>query len=312
MKTFIHLHQTHHSLTDFDEIFKTLLEKLTQDGLHLFPELFLTGYPLKDIVLQKSFIDSYLKFVEEINAWARSLKSSSWVALLGGLDYEFDSLGVVKKIENVVFELKPQIGLTKIYSKRLLPNYDIFDELKYFTPGHQNTFYQFQNHSFGIQICEDMWASSFHDIDPCDLMMKEIKEKKLSLSGIINLSASPFNYGKKKIRHSRATQISNMFQCPFFYVNRVGGEDEVLFDGGSFVSSGEILNLELAAFSSDSKTIELEKIEKKFAVIHSMTETNTWEQLFNPSLNLQTTPATLRSLTDENCEEIFKAIIFGF
>jgi len=311
MKTLIHLHQTHHSLTDFDEIFKTLVEKLTFDGLHIFPELFLTGYPLKDIVLQKSFIESYLNFVEEINTWARSLKSSSWVALVGGLDYEFDSVGVVKKIENVVFELKPQSGLTKIYSKRLLPNYDIFDELKYFSPGHKNTFYQFQNHIFGIQICEDMWASSFHNIDPCDLMMKEIQEKNLSLSGIINLSASPFYYGKKKVRQSRANQISNLFQCPFFYVNRVGGEDEVLFDGGSFICSGETLNLELATFSSDSKTIELENLEKKFTLFDPIVETNTWEQLFNPSLNLGTKPATLKPLNDDHCEEILKALIFG-
>ena len=279
MKTMIHLHQTHHTVADFGAIFKTLTQELKAEGLHLFPELYLSGYPLQDLVLQRSFIDAYLKFQAQIDQWAKNQKGQ-WRALIGGLSYEIEPEGSPKKIQNVIYELAPGTGLEKKYTKRLLPNYDIFDEQKYFSPGDHNAFYEFNGDIFGLQICEDMWASSFHEIDPCELMLKEVKEKGIKLKAVINLSASPFEAAKKSKRTERARNISLMFSCPFIYLNRVGGEDEILFDGTSFVMNGSKIITELASFEAMSEIIDLSLIHGPYQEHALLKQENTWEGLF--------------------------------
>src|SRR5690606_9397844 len=150
MKTNIHLHQTHHTLADFEGIFTSLAQLCQAEGLHLFPETFLTGYPLKDLVIQKSFIEAYNNHLQEIELWLRNLPSQNWRALCGGLEYDLHQDGSLQSVRNVIYELTPNKGLKKVYTKRLLPNYDIFDEQKYFTKGHENFFYQFEGKTFGL------------------------------------------------------------------------------------------------------------------------------------------------------------------
>ncbi|MBY0416213.1 MAG: hypothetical protein K2Q18_18715, partial [Bdellovibrionales bacterium] len=138
----LNLHQTHHEIADFEGIFKYLTSAFQTDkmeGLHVFPELFLTGYPLQDLPLKKTFIDDYLSFLEDLSLWSeRQLKSKSTLALLfGGLRYEFDSLGYPSQIENVMYILEPGKKLEVLYTKQLLPNYDLYEEKKYFTPGNE-------------------------------------------------------------------------------------------------------------------------------------------------------------------------------
>ena len=215
MQTNVILHQTHHQIADFSAIRKSLTNDLGGDGLHIFPELFLTGYPLQDLVLQKGFIDTYQDHLQQIHEWARALPGVGWRALVGGLEYTCGADGVPEKIKNVIFEITPGKGLKAIYTKRLLPNYDIFDEQKYFTAGSDNSFYSHGGLNFGLQICEDMWASSFHSMDPCVLMLNEVKAKNIKLHAIINLSASPFEAAKKLKRHERARNISLLFGVPF-------------------------------------------------------------------------------------------------
>ena len=310
MKTVIHLHQTHHTVADFGAIFKTLTHVLKTEGLHLFPELYLSGYPLQDLVLQRPFIDAYLHFQNQIHEWAKK-QSGNWRALIGGLAYEMEPEGTPKKIQNVIYELVPGSGLEKKYSKRLLPNYDIFDEQKYFSPGKQNAFYEYNNEIFGLQICEDMWASSFHEIDPCELMLREVKEKGMTLKAVINLSASPFEATKKSKRIARASNISLMFNCPFIYLNRVGGEDEILFDGTSFVMSGTKIITELPSFRAASEIIDLSLIHGPYKELPQLKHENTWEGLFSPRLNTNIHPAVLRSWSDEECLEVLRALQFG-
>jgi NAD+ synthase (glutamine-hydrolysing) len=171
MKTTLILHQTHHTVADFDSIFQHLVEVLKGDGLHIFPELYLTGYPLQDLVLQKPFIDSYLDLMKDIDDWAKKQKGS-WRGLVGGLDYELEGNNLPNQIRNVIYEIAPGSGVKKLYTKRLLPNYDIFDEQKYFSAGEGNCFYEFNGKVMALHICEDMWVSSFHKIDPCELMFE--------------------------------------------------------------------------------------------------------------------------------------------
>lgn len=312
MKTTIILHQTHHTLADFQGIFESLTQLLKGEGLHLFPESYLTGYPLQDLVLQRSFIESYQEHQEDLHQWAKSQsKDLKWRALVGGLDYHDEETGFPSKIENVIYEIIPGEGLKKLYVKRLLPNYDIFDEQKYFSAGHENAFYQFGGKIFGLQICEDMWTSSFHKLDPCDLMYEEAKEKNINLAGIINLSASPFEAAKKKKRHERARNISLKFKCPFFYVNRVGGEDEILFDGSSFVMAGSTLCTELKIFEQDQASIIFEDLKGDYSAEPVFRQENTWEGLFTPRIDYTHTPARLKSWGDEECAEVLEALKFG-
>jgi NAD+ synthase (glutamine-hydrolysing) len=311
MKTNLYLHQTHHTVADFDSIFQTTVKVLQGDGLHLFPELYLTGYPLNDLVLQRPFMDSYQSHLEDLNQWAKK-QSGSWRALVGGLHYELESSGVPTKIKNVIYEIVPGAGLKNLYTKRLLPNYDIFDEQKYFTRGNENCFYEFNGKLFGIQICEDMWPSSFHELDPSDLMLNEMKEKNLKLEALINLSASPYEAAKKHKRLERAKNISLHFKCPFVYVNRVGGEDEILFDGQSFVMAGSTVALELKAFEADSKSIAIEDIKGNYTETPVFKQENTWEGLFAPRIDLTARPAKMKGWSDVECAEVLKALTFGF
>jgi NAD+ synthase (glutamine-hydrolysing) len=311
MKTAIILHQTHHTLADFDAIFESTVQVLKGEGLHLFPELYLTGYPLQDIVLQRPFVDCYQTYLEELNQWAKKQKGN-WRALMGGLHYEVETSGVPTKIKNVIYEVAPGVGIKNLYCKRLLPNYDIFDEQKYFTHGTQNAFYEMNGDIFGIQICEDMWPSSFHELDPCELLFQETKEKNLKLAAIINLSASPFEVSKRKKRHERAKNLSLKFGCPFIYVNRVGGEDEILFDGQSFVVAGKEIVFELKSFEPDTKSFNLADIKGEFLEKPIFHPENTWEGLFAPGIDTSKSPAVMKPWSDEECAELLKALTFGF
>ncbi len=310
MKPTLILHQTHHTLADFDAIFQTIVETLSGDALHLFPELYLTGYPLQDLVLQRPFSDSYQGHLNDIDTWARSQRGE-WRALVGGLAYEFERDRVPKKIRNVIYEVVPGEGLQELYAKRLLPNYDIFDEQKYFSRGTANRFYEFQGETFGLQICEDMWASSFHDLDPCELLLTEVRERGLRLAGLINLSASPFEAAKRKKRFERARTISVLFGCPFFYVNRVGGEDEILFDGASFVMAGTTLAVELRSFEAETKAVPLEGLHGNYLSEPTKTSENTWEGLFSPRIDPVPVPARLQRWSDDECDEVLRALTFG-
>ncbi len=312
MKCPIILHQTHHTLADFDAIFGTIAEVLHGDGLHIFPELFLTGYPLQDIVLQRPFIEQYQAHLEDLNAWAKSMADGPWRALMGGLHYEMADGGSLKHIQNVMYEVVPGVGIKKLYTKRLLPNYDIFDEQKYFSPGTENAFYQFQGKTFGLQICEDMWASSFHAMDPCESMKNEMDAKNLKLDGLINISASPYGLTKQQKRLERAKNISLHFKTPFIYVNRVGGEDEILFDGSSFVMGGSVLGLQLKSFQEDHHQFDLLALHGTYDEKPEFKLENTWEGLFSPQLDTTTKPSTLKTWSETECAEVLKALQFGF
>jgi NAD+ synthase (glutamine-hydrolysing) len=112
----IHLHQTHHTLAAFRDITQNLQTRFIHPGIHLFPELYLTGYPLGDLCLQRPFIQTYHTFIQNINHW--SLQQSPHddrVALLGGLAYELSAQGVPLQIRNVIYELRLGSELKVIY-----------------------------------------------------------------------------------------------------------------------------------------------------------------------------------------------------
>ncbi len=309
----ISIHQTHHTVAAFDDIFKYLKQAVgdsKEDTLHLLPELFLTGYPLQDLCLQRSFIDAYLEFQKEINDWSTSLQKQNTCFLFGGLDYQFcgDTDGVPRNIKNVIYKLIPGQKIEAIYTKKLLPNYDIFDEEKYFTKGDKTGVLNFCNHKIALLICEDMWHSSVHQIDP----VSDLESLNQKFDLVVNLSASPFNLHKNDKRTQRSLEIANRLNAPYVYVNRVGGEDEILFDGNSFCVDGtkEVFNLK--SFQQDMIELECPIYNGEKSLINSKIE-NTWEGLF--SANLIDTQnghiPKLKPLDDNLCQSIVDALCFG-
>jgi len=321
----ITIHQTHHQVADFSGLFsflQKLFEKKNGDykGLHLFPENFLTGYPLKDLCLQKSFICSYQKFLKDLNKLSLQFfgqnpeKLSGTTLLLGGLSYSFDKEGLPTQIKNVIYKLTPGKELEALYTKRLLPNYDIYDERKYFAPGEELKIWDFEGKKILLLICEDMWPSHFYKIDPIKEAKEHCQKKNILLDLIINISASPFHLGKAEKRIDRAQEISHVLGAPMVYVNRVGGEDEILFDGGSFITDEKNLLREGKTFEKDELQFKLSSPPQKVTAKESdsfIQTVNTWESFFNPQLNFKSSPAELNPLNDLQCETILKAIGFG-
>lgn len=306
------IHQTHQTIGDFKAIKESIFEvlKSSKNGLHLFPELFLCGYPLQDLCLQRPFIQEYLTCLKEINEFSKKQKSKDINILMGGLRYEFDQSGLPLKIENVIYSLTPAKEMKWVYTKRLLPYYDIFDEKKYFTPGNECTFFNHKGKNIALMICEDMWPSNSHPVDPAMDILGKVK-KKLDL--VINLSASPFNLGKDEQRKERAKEISNLLGAPFVYVNRVGAEDEILFDGSSFLLNGDKIFWQGKSFERDQKELECPQplgFLKKTRVTNYK-GLNTWESLFSPTLSSKRNKTVLTALSQKDCEQILAALNFG-
>ncbi|MEK6624361.1 MAG: NAD(+) synthase, partial [Bdellovibrionota bacterium] len=319
--------QPHHTIGDFEGIFAYIKDNFSAGqskpplpGLHIFPELFLTGYPLQDLCLQRPFIERYLDFIALLNKWAQEdfcpLKSGSAIAIfLGGLHYTFDAQNYPAKIENALFSLMPGEQLKHIYSKMLLPNYDIFDEKKYFTAGTRVANLTFAEKNIALMICEDMWPSTLHSCNPVTDLQQIVTREKRPFDLIINISASPYHVGKLGKRLERAKEISHLLAAPFFYCNRVGGEDEILFDGGSFAVNGDkILGL-ASQFTTDLLTLELPcpLPGHETGQYHPAPDKtiNTWESLFDPRLKIIRPMAQLKEFGPSDCEEIVKGLCFG-
>ena len=255
-----HIHQPHIQVADFFSVFQYLKEIVSRDnsGIHIFPELFLTGYPLQDLCLQKPFITNYQLLLNNISEELPQHINNDTEYLFGGIHYTLTENGIPKTIENVVLRLNKN-GLMPVYTKQLLPNYDIFDEQKYFTKGNSPAVLRLNNKNIGILICEDMWSSNFHKIDPVKKLLNHCKINEIQLDAIVNLSASPWHVDKYEKRVNKSKFISRLSKCPFVYVNRVGGEDEIQFDGQSYICDGNKTLLKLDMFSQDSKTLNIDK-----------------------------------------------------
>jgi NAD+ synthase (glutamine-hydrolysing) len=321
----IQLHQTHHIIADFTAIYKSfsdLWTKATQAAkkgpqLLLFPELFLTGYPLGDLCLTAAFRERYSIHLKNLNDFLKNQDVTDHqkiAALVPGLEYQGDQ-SYPEKIFNVIYLALPGEGLKRLYVKKLLPNYDIFDEMKYFSTLPGPGIWSWEGKTFGLMICEDMWSSSFHSQDPLQELMQESKAQNVKLDAVINLSASPYYVGKQKVRIQRAQTISQELLAPFIYVNRIGGEDEILFDGQSFVQRGENTHWQGPYFCPETMAFSLEELKLPKKVQPSSSQISlghTWEDLFSPQLDFSHSPPRISPWSDEETESVFQAICFGF
>ncbi|WP_419168376.1 NAD+ synthase [Halobacteriovorax sp.] len=309
------IHQTDHTIGNFTQIYK-YIENLTrsedfQDNIHIFPETFLSGYPLQDLVLQKTFIRQYHELLQALRDLFAKIKLSEKTALLiGGLRYEFkDNADIPSNIYNVIYEVTKKSNFNDIYTKCLLPDYDIFDESKYYTPGSAPCIWSHAGCDFGLLICEDMWHSEQYAVNPLQMLMDEANGKELN--GIINFSASPWNIDKEEKRIKRASEISRVFKTPFYYVNKVGAEDEIIFDGASFVVNETQVIAKAKSFKSDLMKVEIAKKSKIENLGVAPVGANSWESLFGPHIEKINGKMSLKKLSDDKLDAILGALNLG-
>ncbi len=207
------------------------IKEADQQGIDLliFPELAITGYLPQDLLLNRSFIDCNLQCLNKITAACRS----SMVVILGYVARENG------KLYNAAAVIKSGQLIATCY-KTLLPNYDVFDEHRYFTPANENLPVPIEigGHSvrLGVEICEDLWDSN-SAIKVTDQLVAQGAEL------LVNLSASPFEYDKRDRRRQLVLDKVTKLRRPFVLVNLVGGRDELVFDGNSFAldASGALI-----------------------------------------------------------------------
>ena len=216
----IKIHQTQYTIGDFESTKQHLIAALKSPAeettIHVFPELFISGYPLQDLCLDISFINKVQKFYQEVNEELLNTPANKNIAIFGAPHYELNERNLPHQIYNGLFTGKTGQACQLKYIKRLLPNYDIFDELKYFTPGRGNAYLEVDGKTFALLICEDMWHTTVHQIDPIKRIQEEILEKNIRLDGIINISASPYGIGKKEQREQRPMKLLKPFKHHLF------------------------------------------------------------------------------------------------
>ena len=224
--------------------------KLQKVDLVVFSELAVCGYPPRDFLNFDHFI---LKCIDSINIIAS--ECTDIAAIIGSPYFNPELKG--KRLYNSAFFLSNG-KIADIRHKTLLPNYDVFDEYRYFEPNRTFNTVEYQGKSIAITICEDIWNISddpMYIVNPMDELIKQKPDF------IINIAASPFNYKQAEIRKEILTANAKRYKLPLFYVNHVGAQTELLFDGGSMAISkdGNIVE-ELKYFEEDLKIYEIEKL----------------------------------------------------
>ena len=217
--------------------------------LVLTPELSLWGYPPRDLLLRDALIEHQAGALTELAAGL-----PDGLAVLVGV-VEPMAATALPRLHNALALVER--GRWRIVArKRLLPTYDVFDERRYFRPGNAPAVLEFscgrERWRLGLTICEDLWVEEDiqgHRLEGAD-PIGELKTSGLDL--LVNLSASPFGRGKTALRFQLAGRAATRLGCPVAYVNQVGGNDELVFDGASFLleASGRC-RLQLASSAED-------------------------------------------------------------
>jgi NAD+ synthetase len=210
------------------------------DKIIVFTELAITGYPPLDLVDNSEFIDQQLNTLTHI---LRETESVSCPLLIGYIER---NCGPGKGLFNsVAVCLKGKIIYN--YRKRLLPTYDVFDEARYFEPGKYMGLWQYKGKRIGILICEDLWyENNLYTLNP----VEELFNTRADL--VIVPNASPSILGKHQRRLEMVKNIGNKYALPIYYVNQVGGNDDIVFDGNSFITddTGKVTH-RASAFKED-------------------------------------------------------------
>lgn len=230
-------------------------EQLVGQGVDLivYPELMLCGYPPRDLLLKENFGKDCRNALEEF------ARTTGPTPALIGFPEQNDGPSGEPFFNAAAWCVAGSVGQT--FRKRLLPTYDVFDEDRYFSPGNASPLIELKGKRIAVTICEDVWNSGgdLYSSDPLDAIASEKPDL------LVNLSASPWHSGKESKRIDLLGEVARKAGCPVAYVNVVGGNDELIFDGFSLTldAGGSVL----AQSPSFREVIE----------VHDLAEEAAWE-----------------------------------
>jgi len=251
----IALAQVNYLIGDFEGNTKKIIEcirkaRLQKADLVIFAELSVCGYPPRDFL---EFDDFILRCNTQIDIIASECKDIA--AIIGAPSVNHAHKG--KPLFNSAYFLE-QGKIKAVVHKSLLPNYDIFDEYRYFEPNRSFNTIEFQGVKIALTICEDLWNISddpLYIISPMDELIPFHPDL------MINIAASPFNYNQLVERQEIMVRNTVKYKIPLVYVNHVGAQTELLFDGGSMVvdAKGKVRE-QCAFFEEDLRFVDLSRL----------------------------------------------------
>ena len=243
------------------------LSKQSSPDIFLFTEMFITGYPPEDLILRDDLLDAAYEAVEKLC----EIKPESFI-VIGYPKKEGDS------IFNCAGVLRNKSVITE-YKKQELPNYEVFDEKRYFQSGKGPGIFEVNGLRVGLSVCEDIWHEN---------VIKQLHEKKTDL--IININASPFHLDKIKERKVLISGHAINYSLPIVYANQVGGQDELVFDGTSMAMDGE-----------GQQILQLEKFKEDYKIVNFTSD----QEGKLSSEKREEIPE------DKELEEVYKALVLG-
>ncbi len=239
--------------------------KKKNSDLVIFPELSLIGYPPLDLLDKDHFVEDNLKALQALSKQIQGIS-----AIIGYVEKNTTRHG--KPYYNAAALISSGKIVSKHY-KSLLPSYDVFDETRHFEPSSKIFPANIQKNPVAVSICEDIWNDKdfwkkrLYRSDPLPLLLKQKKHC------LINISASPFSMGKQKIRKEMVQAIARKYKTPIIYVNQVGSNDQIIFDGASLAmnAKGEVIG-QCRDFEEDLVIVDLDTQKGE---IHAVSEKET-------------------------------------
>jgi NAD+ synthase (glutamine-hydrolysing) len=300
----IALAQQNYHIGNFEDNTRRIIEGIRwaeKQGADLvvFSELCICGYPPRDFLEFNDFINKCYEAIDTIKAYTAS------IGVLVGSPAR-NQLPGGKDLFNAAFLLYQGEIKAEIH-KTLLPNYDVFDEYRYFEPGLDWNVMEFKGKKLAVTICEDIWNMGDNPLYMITPMEKLMPYKP---DVMINLSASPYNYAQDTVRNSIVKTHTLRYKLPMLYCNTVGSQTEIVFDGGSLVydSHGNKVK-EMKYFEEDYDVFDLEELCRPSLSAGIATGKETY---YYSAAEVGTGDDTIRYLTnDKNIDEIYHALVLG-
>jgi len=270
------------------EAYSTLVRKGAE--LIVFPELVVCGYPPRDLLFKRRFVSDCEASLREI------LREIGDVpALIGTVEQNLSGSGR-PSYNTAAFCVRGEIRA--VAHKCLLPTYDVFDEDRYFEPAAEPICVEHDSRRIGITICEDIWTHPmistrrlYRGLNP----VQQLAEQRCDV--MVNLSASPWHYDKSNVRDRLVSDAAKDLGCPVAYVNAIGGNDELIFDGRSIVydANGSLIT-HLKAFAEELRIVEVDAQHRAPS---------------SKASALASSAAALSSPPQDECKDTFDALVLG-
>ena len=224
----------------------------------VFPELATIGYPAEDLLLRPSVNKRTAQAFEQLQAVKDIVMVFGFVnATEDGQRY--NSAAVMKDGQ-----------ILGIYNKQNLPNYSVFDEKRYFNEGHQHLVFEYLGHKFGVLICEDVWSLN---------TVQQLAQ--LNVESVLVLNASPYEVGKPQHRIATLQELAKQINIHLIYANQVGGQDDLIFDGSSFVINNTgVVALRAESYKEQLYVVDYEVENKAYKAVETAPALDTMAEIY--------------------------------